>query len=137
MKYLLLSVLLVAGYAKGCKDKGTVNFDEDFELAPGDVVRLADSDIYLGFMGVVNESRCPTGVNCIRAGDVTVTLASGRDATRTFKMQLDAGQKGPNRRQLGSYTVELHEVNPYPSAEGQIKPEDYRVTLRVTGAAAM
>lgn len=137
MKYLLLSILLVAGYAKGCKDKGTVNFDEDFVLAPGDVVRLADSDIYVGFMGVVNESRCPKGVNCIRAGDVTITLATGKDAGRTFEMKLDAGQKGPNKRQLGTYTMELHEVTPYPSADGQIAPEDYRVTLRVTGAASM
>lgn len=137
MKYLLLSFLLVAGYAKGCKDQGEVAFDEDFTLAPGDIVRVADSDIYLGFVSVVNESRCPTGVNCIRAGDVTVKLASGKDAARAFELKLDAGQKGPNKRQMGRHTIELHAVTPYPSADGAIEPDEYRVTLRVTGAAAM
>jgi hypothetical protein len=137
MKYLLLSLLLVAGYSKGCKDQGTVAVDEDFTLSPGDVVRVADSDIYLGFVRVVNESRCPTGVNCIRAGDVTVELAAGKDAGKPFEMKLDAGQKGPNKRQMGQHTIELHRVAPYPSADSKIEPGDYRVTLRVTGAAAM
>jgi hypothetical protein len=137
MKYLLLSILLVAGYSEGCKNRGTVSFDTDFVLAPGDVVQLKDSDLYVGFVGLVNESRCPTGMNCIRAGDVTVELATGKDAARTFELKLDAGQKGPNRRQLGTYTVELHEVTPYPSSDGEVDPTAYRVTLRVTGAAAM
>jgi hypothetical protein len=140
MKYLLLSVLLAAGYAKGCKDKeGVVNFNEDFILAPGEIVRMADSDIYLGFIGIAGESRCPTGTNCIRAGDVTVDLASGKDASsgRSFQMKLDAGQKSPNTRQLGSYTIELYDVSPYPSAGVTPDPSAYRVKLRVSGSAAM
>jgi len=41
-------------------------------LAPGDVHRVRGTDLTLTFVRIVADSRCPTGLTCIREGDATL-----------------------------------------------------------------
>lgn len=86
-------------------------------------------DVKLVFTGIDEDSRCPTKVQCIRAGSVTIRLMAGNEKLR-FRMPGD--NEVPNAVVTGSYIITLVHVEPHP-ATGQetLEDKDYTVTLRV------
>src|SRR4051812_45772437 len=104
--------------------------DVSVVLAPGETRAIAGASFRLQFDTVVGDSRCPGDAICITGGDAIVrvrVLADGVDAS----YDLHTGTMQPARH--GSVTIALTELSPYPfSSLGPIKPEDYRVTLRIT-----
>ena len=87
------------------------------------------------FLEVLEDSRCPKGVNCIRAGEarVRIRLADGQEATLT----IPAGSE----KQLPTFTsaagrVRVLGLEPYPSAD-QKRPGDgrYELVVRLEPAA--
>ena len=88
----------------------------------------------------VEDSRCPTGAQCIWAGEarVTLTLTESSTAPQQVRLGLNPGPKGPNalpdslsvvlHRQ--PYWVRLLSVTPYPSLNGTPGPKVATVRLR-------
>lgn len=75
----------------------------------------------------INESRCPEGVVCVWAGQVTVTFDLKGDVEG--KLQL-ASLMNPADT-LGDYTFQLVSVDPYPKYKQPIERSDYRITIKV------
>lgn len=77
---------------------------------------------------VLEDSRCPAGVQCVWAGRLrlraTIHLGAA-DETR----DLTLGEP----TQVADGTLELVEVSPVPVAGGMIAPTDYRFTFRFDG----
>lgn len=105
----------------------------DFKLKFQQTVRL-DETLNLTFIAVVQDSRCPAGVLCIRAGDVTVRLQTqtGKDAPQPLELTFGATDD-KRKAQLGAYNLSLQAVDPVKtfSNEPQTRPEDYVLTLQV------
>ncbi len=68
---------------------------------------------------VEEDSRCPTSVQCIQAGNVRLSVRIGARAPRT----LTRGQ--PSRIDSGAWLT-LCDVLPYPARPGRIRPAAYR-----------
>lgn len=79
-------------------------------------------------LAVLEDSRCPVDVRCVRAGDVRlsvrVDLGSG---SRVHELAL--GKPIP----VADGTLELVEVTPEPLAGQAIAPRDYRFAFRFMG----
>lgn len=45
---------------------------QEFELAPGPTVQLAETGVILSMVDVANDSRCPVDVVCVTAGNAEV-----------------------------------------------------------------
>lgn len=75
----------------------------------------------------INESRCPEGVECIWAGQVTVSFDLKGDIDG--KLQL-ASLMHPLDT-IGDYTFQLVRVEPYPKYKQPLERSDYRITLKV------
>ena len=73
----------------------------------------------------INESRCPEGVECIWAGQVTVSFDLKGDIDG--KLQL-ASLMHPLDT-IGDYTFQLVRVDPYPKYKQPLERSDYRITL--------
>lgn len=99
-------------------------------LAPGQSAPIPSAGISLKFLGVANDSRCPADTLCVLGGsasvDVQVTSFSG--FARVVRFQ--TGDLRPAR--LGTLTLELVQLAPYPFSAQPIDPADYRATLRVS-----
>lgn len=78
---LCLSACASAGEGRVLRSGGTAS------LAPGDTVALPDRST-LRFVGLRNDSRCPPGVACIRAGDADVAFEH-RDAGTVHEVVLN------------------------------------------------
>lgn len=113
-------------------------------LASGPVVALPGQTVQLGLGGAamvsktsvqvvvrdMMESRCPSDVVCVQAGDAGVALTfSGAGATRTDTAYL---AKTPHSATYGGYRFEFTELKPFPVSTN---PTVNRIaTLRVVAA---
>ena len=101
----------------------------DFTLALKERLHV-DEQLFIAFDSVTEDSRCPEGVNCIQAGQVTVNLRidTGKGAVDTQAVTLKATEEQALLK-WGNYDIILLAVNPYP-VDGQ-PTENYSITLRV------
>ena len=79
----LLALGLIA-MLSGCASSGAITTGLDTAMATGQQLSLPDAST-LRYIGVANDSRCPPGVQCIRAGDADVEFdyaSSGGAAAR-------------------------------------------------------
>lgn len=91
------------------------------------------SGLTIDFVEVVEDSRCPTGAECITAGTVTVRIktASGTLDTGDTTLILEAGQTEPTVKKLSKFSAVFISLEPYPVAGETIDPADYVGTFAV------
>jgi hypothetical protein len=104
------------------------------EVSPGQTVQLSVGDAAAVTPGSVrvqfanlNDSRCPSDVVCIQAGDAMIILAfNGAGADHTDTLYLN---RQPRNVNYGGYRFDAVDVQPIPLSTGQQAPK--RLTLRV------
>lgn len=113
--------------AQGSYD--TFNLNEEFEIKMSNKAKLNGGNLVIQFVDVTEDSRCPEGVNCIQAGKVTAKLmANDKSLTLTKKGKKRGGITG----NVGDYSIEMMEVNPYPKNNVKVDKEDYSINLKVS-----
>ncbi len=83
------------------------------------------------FVGVTTDSRCPAAAICITSGDATLQFAFSAN-NRAADGQLQVYHPDKKHTQYEGFTIEVQNLAPYPITFNSIKPEDYRVTIRVS-----
>jgi hypothetical protein len=150
----VLCGLVLCGLMTGCSDSSSPTgptggpsgpsspqvVDRTFTLAPNEAASVHDGALEVTFRRVVKDERCGAAAICV-AGmileavlEFDVTLREGGQA-RQSKIQLSTWQTKSTR--IGIYTVSFEQLAPYPiGSSAEIKPEDYRVTVRITSATS-
>ncbi len=107
----------------------SVPLNEEFVVAPGDSVQIETTSRRIRFVGVISDSRCPTDVVCIQAGDaivrIEITSAQGGEL-----FDLHTADERPAID--GDLIIILVRLVPAPVSTRPIAPDEYRATLRVT-----
>lgn len=88
---------------------------------------FAEQKLDVEFVRVVEDSRCPTDVTCVWAGEVKVQLSTRIDAAKAVPHEIVAGQQAT----VGEFRVIVVQVQPEKVSTREISPEEYRVTLKV------
>ena len=79
----------------------------------------------------ITDSRCPSDVTCIWAGQVNVTLAvQGQNSKSIVSIIKSPGKD--STISFDNYTLHLVDVQPYPRSGHSISLEDYIVTLGIS-----
>lgn len=112
-----------------------VAYGEPADLFPGQSLAVTKSKAAFTFTRVVTDSRCPTGLDCIQAGEavVLVTLPDGKGTT----VRIPADSRTPVTFSIPDGSVSVISLKPYPAARQKINPGDYRLSVKVTKAATM
>ena len=100
-------------------------------LAPGEARRVPEADLTLTFVRLVADSRCPTGVTCIREGDAAVLVRVDRPGSAAADLTLHTSGPGSRDAVVGNMLVTLIDVMPYPREDYTPRPDEYRVTLLI------
>ncbi|MGK0364476.1 MAG: tryptophanase [Saprospiraceae bacterium] len=126
----LISFLALTFTFTACNEKATSGsshpefmLDQAFDLGLGKTMQLKGSDFTLNFAEVTQDSRCPEGVNCIRAGEVIFTL-NGQSVTKEARKEVKA--------MIGDYKVTFLSVSPYPKNGVQMDRTSYVVNMMVS-----
>ena len=109
--------------------------NQAFTLAGGQEGLIPSEKLRLRFAEVLEDSRCPTQVDCFWTGQARVVVSvqpDGGGATDVeFNTNPAPGQTVKDA-QVGSYSIELQSLDPYPQTPDAIAFNDYRVTLVVS-----
>ena len=99
-----------------------------FSMKIGDAIAL--NDLRLTFQRVESDSRCPSDVVCVWAGDGEIALKieqSGKAAVAALHTTLE-----PKKTEWNGYTIQLVSLAPALKSTAQIDPADYRAEILVT-----
>ena len=121
---VLAFVALTACSSAPPPDTKKVDSNGEVTLTPGESVQLQESMI-VQLVNVVEDSRCPTDVTCVWAGEVKVLLEGSKEVMAPTYLRV-----GDSAR-IGAHEVTLVRVEPQPVSTAKIARQDYRATLRV------
>jgi hypothetical protein len=103
---------------------------QNVTLAIGQSVNVPNTGLTVSFQEVVEDSRCPTGVTCIWAGDasVRITIKTQDGSPSSYTLHTNAQ---PREVEHANYRVQLASVAPHPSGDAPPRREEYRVALAI------
>jgi hypothetical protein len=106
-----------------------------FEISVNETAQVEGADIDVTFLNVTEDSRCPSDVVCIWAGQVTVVVGLSQNGTDLgrFNLTLGAGNSSMASQEVGSHTITLVGVQPYPISSQPTLPSEYVATLVLSG----
>jgi hypothetical protein len=108
----------------------TIPLDQNFTLAPGELIVIDETSIGIRFIGVTGDSRCPADALCIQGGDAIVRIEVHPNHGDKVTYELHTGSLRPVVH--NGQVIRLIQLDPYPFSSRTIDPKDYRATLRVT-----
>jgi len=89
----------------------------------------AKSKLRIKFISVIEDSRCPIGVDCIWAGNAKIKVQIiGERSTKMFEFNTTLG---PNGDILDGWAITLEELTPVPNAKRKTNPKNYTATFKV------
>ena len=132
-RFPTVSVMLVtaavagAGLLAAAQGRGS-----NVTVAAGKSVTVDGTNLTVRFERVLNDSRCPTDVQCITAGDAVVLVAvEGGGARETGRYELHTANS--NREAAhGEYRLGVVDLKPVPTSRRPVPAGEYVLTLRVS-----
>lgn len=101
-----------------------------FQLHPGETARITGLGMLVFFRGVYADSRCPTDVQCVWAGDAGLRIRVAVRGGDWTPFDLHTGID-PQTARVGGHTLTVVGLDPAPVTDRSIPNERYTVTLRV------
>lgn len=105
--------------------------DKPIKVAVGREKKFSSSKVRVKFVSLVEDSRCPEGVNCVWAGNATikVSISLPDGSSETFEMNTNLGPKGAT---FGPYAVNLTDLTPVPKENVRINRNSYTATFTIS-----
>ncbi len=131
MKKHILSLFLgfILLYLAACSGTGLqAKLGQEFSLAIGQSATIPSENMTIEFIAVTADSRCPSGAQCIWAGEAkcTVIISLNENEQAVTLLQHGGGSSGETR--IEGYNLSFI-LNPYPQLGKQIENKDYRLVL--------
>ncbi|HYP52426.1 MAG TPA: hypothetical protein VEQ42_02740 [Pyrinomonadaceae bacterium] len=122
--------LMVACAQQSGGGAGQASLGQEFRLKAGREAELKAARLKVRFASVSEDSRCPTGVDCIWAGNARVSLVVQRAGGKQTTVELNTNVE-PKAVSADGYELALTNLDPYPQSGAKIDPKDYTATLVV------
>jgi hypothetical protein len=95
----------------------------------GKQVAAKKSKLKIKFVSVVEDSRCPEGVNCIWAGNAKIKVLIDNGTTKQeFEMNTNTGPKGDS---FSGWAIYLEELTPYPKEGSSMVAKLYKAKFKI------
>lgn len=106
----------------------------EFTLRARQQITLPREGLRIKFVSVNEDSRCPTDVQCVWAGNAAVRLDVSIRGKGSKTLTLNTNNRSPSvdENLYRSYKLKLVDLRPYPRSNRKIAPGDYVVTLLVS-----
>lgn len=130
MKSVMLSVLLLLTNAAQAGGRKGVLLNREFTLKVGQEALIRPGGLKVRFERVLEDSRCPEGVNCIWAGNARIAVGLGKAGGKPTSVELNT-EVEPRRQSYLQYEVKLLGLSPRPKEGQRVDEKSYSVTLLV------
>jgi hypothetical protein len=111
----------------------TSSLGREFNLKVGESTTVKRTGLRIRFAAVENDSRCPSDVTCVWAGNAAVQLQLGTGKrSKTVTLNTSNSPSFVGEVEYQGYKVKLIGLSPYPRSDRKIAKRDYRATLLVS-----
>lgn len=142
-RFSILSFILIFIISSGCSEtKNTItepetsqkyNLDTQIKLAINQNLLIESEGLKVKFLKVTEDSRCPSDVTCIWAGQVGVLVNVSQNGKDLGDINLVLGpDKELAEKKINGYLIRLVKVDPYPISTKKIEPSDYKITVIIS-----
>ena len=147
MRKITLWLLLLLTACQSATSAPTISAetDSEFTLAIGQSASIENAGLTVQLGNILSDNRCPSDVECVESGAVTLTISVQKDSASPSEFTLetftDNNGLAPIRHFEGmiesveyeGYLIQVKSILPYPAQSfGEIKDTDYRVSFLVT-----
>lgn len=110
------------------------SLDSSFVLGYDQTAVIKSEKLTIRFANVPEDSRCPVGVRCIRAGEAMIDLEmqKGKDKPETVQVISEEGRPELAEKIFNRYLIKLVKVEPPRTTERELQLPDYEITLQVS-----
>ena len=126
--FLILAALVLISGCTTANTTTNAQLDKEFSLAIGQTTTIQDEGLSMKLKDVVSDSRCPQGVVCIWAGEVSCLVEIDYGGKNSDLVLTQSGD--PTVKSFDKYQFTFH-VEPYPQAGKEIAKGDYRLLMTV------
>ncbi len=128
MKGLIVSLMLMLAF--GVVPATAAKRAETMQVRINKEKRSPKSKLSIRFLELVEDSRCPTDVNCIWAGNAKIKIRVSKNG-RSHELTLNTN--GPNQAvPVEGYSITLVGLTPAPRSNIRINRNGYVATLSIT-----
>jgi hypothetical protein len=112
--------------------RAEIALGDEFTLSIGQTASIGDeTGLQVTFEAVLEDSRCPSGVSCVWAGDAVVSIAAVDSTGRTTRLELHTNTSFDAAAPVDDLSVHLVGLAPTPSAQSQSEVDKYLASLVV------
>jgi len=129
LSFLFLVFILLPLVACSTVDIGA-KLGEEFSLAIGQSAAISSVNMKIDFVAVTADSRCPSGAQCIWAGEAKCTVIISLNKKEQTVTLIQPGNSSSAETSIEGYSLSFI-LNPYPQVGKQIENKDYRLILTI------
>jgi hypothetical protein len=132
--FVSVAIALVA-WTAGCAASANgpdARLGREFSLSVGESRRIQGEDLTVKFLEVTSDSRCPSKVTCIWAGEVEALVELAHSGSLSQVALTKPGLTDDAGNQVFKEYRLTFDVTPYPEAGRQISKDEYRLRLTVS-----
>ncbi len=133
MKKALFILVIAAFLAAGYGVSAQAGPPKSLSLRIGKSRKLEHGKISIKFIEVVEDSRCPQGVDCIWAGNAKIKLKVGGRGRKSEIIELNTNV-GQRSIDFAGRTVKFEALQPYPKSDKKTPAAEYLAVLSVSNA---
>jgi hypothetical protein len=124
-------VILILTLLFGSLWQASAQTNQQLKLRINNQKAVVGSKLTIKFVSILEESRCPEGVNCIHAGNakIQIKVAKRGGAAKTFELNTNFD---PNGISFEGYEIRLTNLDPVPKENVRINRNGYTATLVVS-----
>jgi Zn finger protein HypA/HybF involved in hydrogenase expression len=103
---------------------------QDLTLQIGKQKKVFKNKLTVQFVSVLEDSRCPEGVDCIWAGNAKVQIKVKKTNGAWETLEINSNLK-PQSQKIEGYEIKLKSLTPYPKVNVKTKPETYKAVFSI------
>jgi hypothetical protein len=118
-------------FAQQSRKAEVIRLGQEFELKINQEAMVEGEGLAVVFESVLEDSRCPEGVDCIWSGNAKIKVRSGKQKQTPAPVELNTGVGAKSSSYL-NYEIRLIALKPRPKADKRVQPNEYKATLIIT-----
>jgi hypothetical protein len=117
-------------FAQQSRKAEVIRLGQEFDLKINQEATVEGEGLAVTFESVLEDSRCPDGVDCIWSGNAKIKIRSSKQkqTPATIELNTDAGPKSSSYL---NYEIRLVGLKPRPKPSEAVRPEEYKAALIV------
>jgi len=118
-------------FAQQSRKAEVIRLGQEFELKINQEAVIEGEGLTVAFESVLEDSRCPEGVDCIWSGNAKIRIKSSKQKHSPAPIELNTNVEPKGSSYLG-YEIKLVALKPRPKADKPVQSNEYKAALIIT-----